>query len=261
MAFLLPWLTLGLWVPSTGLARLLSGDAPLDDGARLLAAVLGSALSLTWLGLARRGGLARERAIAAGMVGLLLGFGLHPAEGELLHGLHGLALLVAALGLGEAFADVLAARIRDRSVVLTAALCLGLFDVWSVLRGPAGNATSGGLLEALLLEWPVPGGWLPFLGVSDLIFTVLLAGLVARWRGSSLAGVLAGAGGIAFSLAVAATFRRPTPALPPMGLLFCLLAWERVRPDTAGWRRTGRWLAGTAALLVLVDLVLRLRGR
>jgi hypothetical protein len=237
---------------------------PAELAGKLGAALLGTLLALgalAWAGLAPP---ARDRAALAGLaaLGLALPAARLASPGALLlPAAHAGLLLLAAAGLGEAFADEIHRRLAHPSAVVTAALCLALFDVWSVLFGPAGNAASGGLLKLLLIEVPAPGGWMPFVGISDLVVVAMLIGLGKRRGWGGTRGLLAGAAGMTLALGQAVLTRHAAPALPWIGAAFCAVAWPQVRPDAQGWRRTGTWAGGTAALLVLATLALKLAGK
>lgn len=211
------------------------------------ACALFSVVAIAALAVATQARLARDPAALAGLA--LLGLALVSMRWP---ALHAAIVLAAAAALGDAFADWVAPRLRDLSVVLTAAVCLALFDVWSVTLGPAHSATAGGFLKRLLLDVPTPGGWLGFLGISDLVLVALLAGLCRRRGAHAWRALLAGLLGVLASLGQAYLTRRPAPALPWIGGFFALLAWPLLRPDRAGWLRTARWGGLTVAALAVV---------
>ncbi len=229
---------------------------------KLFSALIAVMMALFALALSVRRPPTRDQSALWGLVALLaaivLGRQGHHGPEWLVAPLHASLLLVASAGLGEAFADVVSERLADSSVVFTAALCLALFDVWSVLFGPANNAASGGLLALLLLEAPSPGGWMRFIGISDLVLVVLLVGVGRRRGWGTRSGWLAGMLGIALALGQALITLRAAPALPWIGGCYCLFAWGSVRPGASGWRRTFRWAAGTTVLLAVATGVLRL---
>jgi hypothetical protein len=191
--------------------------------------------------------LARDVGAGVGLAAAVvaMGLGLPPA-------VHAAFILLAGLALGDAFADWIAPRLREVSVLVTAAVCLTLFDIWSVRFGPARSATSGGLLERLLLDAPAADGWIRFLGISDLVVIALLAGLTARRGLGRWRALLAGLCGLLASVAQAYLTRRPAPALPAIGLCFVIAHWNVVQPDRAGWVRTAKWVSGTIALLAVI---------
>ena len=236
------------------LALALEGRLPaLPDAMGLvLACAIFSAVAIGALAIGARAGLDVNTGALLGLAALV---------GALLvkHStVHAALVLVAALGLGAAFAAWVAPQLEDWSVVVTVAVCLALFDFWSVKFGPAHHAATGGFLQRLLLDVPAPVGWTRFLGISDLLVIALLAELSAR-RGLGRARAF-GAGLLALwaSLAQAYLTRGPAPALPWIGALFAIAAWSTVRPTRAGWMRTARWSGITVALLAVATVVMRL---
>jgi hypothetical protein len=215
------------------------------------------------LWLASRAPLSREQGAPLGLAALVAGVGLWLESDGLpfLEPVHCAALIVAAVGLGETFAGTVKPRLQDPSVLVTAAVALAVFDVWSVWFGPAHHAVSGGLLQSLLLTAPTLDGNAPFLGISDLVVAVLLASLAAQlgWGGRRAQG--AALAGMLLALGQAAATRHATPALPWMGLCFCAAYWPQVKPGPAGWARTARWSVGAAVLLGLITVVLRATHR
>ncbi|MBS2028669.1 MAG: hypothetical protein JST54_12275 [Deltaproteobacteria bacterium] len=238
------------------LALALVGRLPaLEDAMGLvLACALFSAAAIGAMAVGARAKLEMN---AAALVGLGAVVGALLATNS---ALHASLVLVAALGLGAAFAAWVEPRLSDLSVVVTAAVCLALFDFWSVKFGPAHHAATGGFLQRLLLDVPAPDGWTRFLGISDLLVIALLAELGAR-RGIGRARVF-GAGLLALwaSLAQAYVTRGAAPALPWIGALFALAAWKLVRPGRDGWLRTARWSGITVAVLAVATVVVRLRA-
>lgn len=241
----LPWALLGAGLYGL-LAFALDRRLPAlpDALGLLLAAGLFSVLAVTALALGTRARLPRNTAALAGLVLLAATVAVsgHPP-------LHAALLLASAIALGDAFSDWVTPRLRDLSVIFTTAVCLALFDVWSVTLGPAHSATSGGFLSRLLLDAPAPSGWIHFLGISDLVIVVLLEGVIARRGKRPTRALLAGLLGILASLGQAYLTRRPAPALPWIGAFFAALAWPLVRPDRAGWLRTAKWSGITVAVL------------
>lgn len=229
------------------LAGHMPGSGP---GALLLGCMGFSAVATCALALGTQARPGREVASGVGLLSLALVLvaPLPPVP-------HAFLLLLAALALGCAFASWIAPRLTDLSVLLTAAVCLTLFDVWSVLWGPARSAAAGGLLARLLLDAPRPGGFIRFVGVSDLVVMVLLAELAQGQGLGRRRALLAGLAGLLASLVQAYLVARPAPALPWIGLGFVLAHARQVRPDGNGWRRTARWALGTAAALALLTLL------
>jgi hypothetical protein len=259
MAALPPFL-LGplLYMAILAVGGLLLSPLPTSVGGVVAAGAVGSILAM--LAVARSVASPLGPAVAArlGLLGLLGALGLASLGPALaVAPLHAALLLIAAGALGEAFASFISPRLRDASVLVTAAVALALFDGWSVALGPASSAVSGGFLQRLLLEVPAPGGPRPFVGLSDLVMVALLAGL-ARERGwGTMRAILAGLAGLELALVQAFVTRHAAPALPAIGLAFCAAHWDAVRPDASGWRRTGRWAAGSAVALSLLTLLLR----
>jgi len=229
----------------------------MTTGAMVLVALIGSMVALGALETALRGALPRDPAAIAGLVALGLALAAARLEGPAW--LHAALLIASSAGLGAAFGAWIGERMTDSSVIVTAAVCLALFDVWSVFFGPASLALSGGLLSLLLLSAPAPGGWTKFLGISDLILTALLIQLGVRLGIARSKSLLAGWLGIGLATGQALLTQRAAPALPWIGLCFCVMAWPVLRPGREGWRRTGRWAAGTAVVLGVATVVVLLR--
>ena len=218
-----------------------------------------TSLANACLWAASRSPVGREQGASLGLVALVVAFMVWSEVDGLpfLEPLHCAALVVAAVGLGETFACTVKPRLADPSVLVTAAVALAVFDVWSVWFGPAHHAVSGGLLQSLLLTAPWTDGMAPFLGISDLVVAVLLASLARQLGWGAQRAQAASLAGMLLALAQAAATRHATPALPWMGLCFCSLYWPRVKPGAAGWARTARWSVGAAVVLGLFTLLLR----
>ena len=256
----LPLFLLGplLYMAILAVGSLLLSPMATSVGGVVAAGAVGSILAI--LSVSRSVAAPLGSAVAArlgllSLVGALSMASLGPAQA--VGPLHAALLLIAAGALGEAFASFISPRLRDTSDLVTAAVALALFDGWSVAFGPASSAASGGFLQRLLLEVPAPGGSKPFVGISDLVIVALLAGLAREHGWGTKRALLAGLTGLELALVQALVTRHAAPALPAIGLAFCAAHWEVVRPDAAGWRRTGCWAAGSAVALGALTLLLR----
>jgi len=171
-------------------------------------------------------------------------------------------LLLAAGQLGRSFAGVLARRWPEPWRLVPAAVLLALFDLFSVLVGPARLAVEGGPLRALLLPLPVPGGATPgFVGVSDLVAIALLAGWLPAPVASRLRVGLASAAGLFGALGLAFATRAASPALPWILGAVALVSWPRLGVTRPVLVRTVRLAVLTSLALLLASVLLALVRR
>jgi len=165
----------------------------------------------------------------------------------------GLALLAGGSTLGAA----LGARVAHAGYLLPVAVVSALADAVSVLHpaGPsAAVATDASVAALLALPAPVPDlGWVPILGVGDVVFTALYVS-AARRHGLGVARTLGAlALGFAATMIAVVQTERALPALPFLGVALVLVVPE-ARAIPAVERRTA-WSVmigcGVAALALL----------
>jgi len=151
----------------------------------------------------------------------------------------GLALLVGGASIGA----TLGARVAHAGYLLPVAVVSALADAVSVLHpaGPsAAIANDSGMAQLLAVPAPVPQlGWVPILGVGDVVFTALYVA-AARRHGLGLGRTLTAlAAGYAATLVAVVVWQRPLPALPFLGAGLVLLIPETRAIPTA--ERPAAW--------------------
>jgi len=138
----------------------------------------------------------------------------------------GVALLVGGATIGS----TLGTRVAHAGYLLPVAVVSALADAVSVLHpaGPsAAIANDDGVAQLLAVPAPMPQlGWVPVLGVGDVVFTALYVA-AARRHGLGLARTLSALGaGYAATLLAVVALQRPLPALPFLGAGLVLLLPE-----------------------------------
>jgi hypothetical protein len=138
----------------------------------------------------------------------------------------GLVLLAGGSTIGAA----LGAGVAHAGHLLPVAVVSALADAVSVLHrsGPSATIASDGEVAALFaLPAPVPDlGWVPILGVGDVVFTALYVA-AARRHGLGVRRMLGALGlGYAATLLAVVELARALPALPFLGLALVLLVPE-----------------------------------
>lgn len=167
----------------------------------------------------------------------------------------GCALLAGATTLGAA----LGARVAHAGYLLPVAVVSALADAVSVLHpaGPsAAVANDPNVASLLALPAPVADlGWVPILGVGDVVFTALYV-VAARRHGLGVGRTCAAlALGYAATLVAVVATERPLPALPFLGTALVLVV-PRTRAIPAGEQRTA-WSVMLGCALLTVALLYR----
>lgn len=242
-----------LWIAAVALLPAPLRALPASLEGLLVAALLASPLVVALAVAVASSGLGERPAVVLGLVALAGLVVLGPVEEGARAALRGGLVLWAAGLLGRAFAVVLSRRWPEPHRLFPATVLLALFDLFSVAVGPARQAVDGGLLRALLVPLPAPGGGTPgFVGISDLIAVALLVGWLPRAVLPPGRVVLASMLGLWLALAQAWLTRGAAPALPWILGLVTIAAWPRLGVTAALVRRTARQGAVAALLLGVV---------
>lgn len=246
-----------VWIAAVGVLPARLAALPLTAEGLLVAALLASPI-VALLAVAVSGAPLSERtSVLAGLGALAATLALGPVEEGPVAAVRGGLVLWSAGLLGRAFGVVLTRRWPEPHRLFPAAVLFALFDLFSVAVGPARLAVEGGLLRALLVPLPAPGGTTPgFVGASDLVALALLA----QWLPTRVLPlprlVAAGVLGLGCALGQAFLTRSAAPALPWILGLVTAAAWPRLGVTPVILRQTARQAAVAAVVLGAVGAAL-----